>query len=143
MKRNYYYMIWADAINRLKAVNGDNNSWKFYSMAFITLAMAFNLMVLMTILEKHILKIRFYNLDFNVFPGTKLNNALEFIVLFCLVPFAINYFLIFRNNRYESLIKQYKSYNGKLAATYIVASYFLPLILLVIAFLITKLIHIL
>lgn len=134
-------MIWVDTISRLKAVKGNNSSWKFSSMAFITLAMALNLAIIITILVKHIFKTRFYNLDLHVFPGTKLNNALEFLLLFFLIPFIINYFLIFRNKMYESLLKKYKSYNGKLAAIYLLGSYFLPFILLLIALLIHELIR--
>ena len=140
MKRNPYYLVWSDAINRLRFVNPTSNSWKFYSMLFITVAMAMNLAILVTIIERHVLKIDAYHLDFQHYIGVKLNTVLNFTIKFFLPPFVLNYFLIFRRKRYEIITKQYKSYNGKLAVTYIILSLFLPVILIIVAFLVSKII---
>lgn len=134
MKRNIYYIVWSNAINRLRFVNPNGNSWKFYSMLFITIAMAMNLAMLVTIIERHVLKIDSYHLNFQHYIGVKLNTVLDFTVKFFFPPFVLNYLLIFRRKRYEFITKQYKSYNGKLAVTYIILSLFLPVILIVLGF---------
>lgn len=79
-----------------------------------------NLAMLVTIIERHVLKIDSHHLDFQHYIGVKLNAVLDFIVKFFLPPLVLNYFLIFRQKRYEFITKQYKSYNGKLAVTYII-----------------------
>jgi hypothetical protein len=123
-------MIWVDAITRLKSRPENVGMWKFYSMIFISMAMALNLLVIVTIIEKHILKYSFYQLNIDVFPGSKIDSFINFFLLFLALPLSINYLLIFRNNRYEKLIEIYKAHNGKLCVSYLILSYFLPLILL-------------
>ncbi|PVD50038.1 hypothetical protein DC498_22220 [Terrimonas sp.] len=98
-------------------------------MIFMTLAMAFNFVLIMTILEKFILRNYFYKIDIPFFP-VRVNNVLTYVILFILPCALINYLLIFRNRRYEKLLNKYPYYNGKLFISYFVISMFLPIVLM-------------
>ena len=103
-------------------------------MIFMTLAMTANLGLIMTIFERFILKKSFYNINFSFLPR-RVNDVLDYLILFILPCFVINYLLIYRNKRYEKLFELYPNYNGKLAASYIAISFMVPVILLLIGFL--------
>jgi hypothetical protein len=134
-KMNLYYKIWVDGIVKLRSLPANKGMWKFYAITFITMAMAVNLLLIMTILQKNIFKYSFYELPIT-FSESKLSSLFNFFILYFLPPLLINYFLIFRNNRYEELIGKYKSYNGKLCVSYLMVSYFLPFVLIIVAALI-------
>jgi hypothetical protein len=128
--KNIYYQIWVDGIVRLKSQTANKGMWKFYSMCFITMAMALNIALIMAILQRNILHYYFYNLNVSITPSHKFNSLLEYFILYFSIPLLVNYLLIFRNKKYLKLIEQYKTYNGILCVTYLMASYFLPFILL-------------
>ncbi len=135
---NLYYKIWVDAIVKMRSLPANKGLWKFYSITFISTAMAVNLALIIALIQRHILRFTFYQIKIDIFPGTKIDALISFFILYFSIPLVINYFLIFKNNRYELLIEKYKSYNGKLCAAYLVISYFLPLILLYLSYFITK-----
>lgn len=124
-----YYRVWVDCIERARRQPANKQNWQIGSMIFMTLAMAFNFVLIMTILEKYVFKNYFYKLDFYFLP-VRINNILSYIFLFILPCIIINYLLIFRNKRYEKLTKQYPYYNGKLFITYFLTSLMLPIVLL-------------
>jgi len=95
----------------------------------MTLAMAFNLVLVMTILEKFVFKRYFYKIEFPYLP-VRVNNVLSYLILFILPCALMNYLLIFRNDRYEKLLNKYPYYNGKLFISYFLISMFLPIILM-------------
>ena len=129
---NIYYKIWIDCIQRALSIPANKGNWKRYTMIFMSMSMALNFMVFIAILQREILDVSFYHLSLDIFPGRKLDAFMSFFILFLSPMLLINYFLIFRNNRYEILIKKYKTYNGKLFISYFLASLILPLLLLVI-----------
>jgi hypothetical protein len=131
-----YYKIWVDGITKLRSRPENKGMWKFYAVVFTSMAMAFNIGLLMAIIQRYILKRSFFDVKITIFHQSRLNGFASFFILYLLVPLVINYLLIFRNNRFETLITKYKSYNGKLYATYLVVSFFLPFILIAIAALI-------
>ena len=124
-----YYKIWVDGITKLRSRPENKGIWNFYAIVFISMAMAINLALIMSILQRNILKHTFYDIQFSIFSQRILNQLVSFFVL---------YLLIFRDNRYEKLITRYKSYNGRLCAISLVSSYFLPFILLIIAYFFNK-----
>ncbi len=128
-----YYRIWVDFIKRALQDPANRSNWKQAGMLFITLAMASNLILIMTILERHVLKRTIYTIDFSFLPS-RANSVLSYIVLFILPCWITNYLLIFRNKRYLKLLERYPDYNGKLAASYCVISFMLPIVLLSIGF---------
>lgn len=132
---NLYYKIWVDGILKAKSRPQNRKDWKVYTLIFTSMAMALNLIVIVTIIESHILHKSFYELDFDIFPGTNLDAFMSFFILFLLPPLLLNYLLIFRGNRYEKLIKRgYKYYNGKLYAGYFLGSLILPPFSLLLAY---------
>jgi hypothetical protein len=131
-----YYKIWVDTLVRVKAQPQNKGRWKTLSFVFISIAMALNFITIISILQRNVLGATFYNLEIDVFPGTKLDALLKFVILFLLPVVIVNYLFIFHNKKYEMLIEKYKTHNGKLGITYLLLSYFLPLILLVLAYLI-------
>ena len=73
-----------------------------------------------------------------MFPSEEINSFLNFFLNFFLPPLIINYFLIFRNKNYEKLLLKYKYCNGKLFASYFICSLFLPIVLILLAYLLMK-----
>lgn len=136
---NIYYKIWADLIIRMKTLPQNKNNWKLYSFVFMSMAMSLNLMVLMSVIQKHILDLYFYNFSVDFFPGVKLNAAMKYLILFFLPVAFLNYYFIFYKNKYQKLLKIRKSSNGKLAASYLLTSYFSPFALLLLAYVLNKL----
>lgn len=124
-----YYRIWVDCIERARRQPANKENWQIGSMIFMTLPMAFNFILIMTILEKFVLKNYFYKIYFSFLP-VRVNNVLSYIFLFILPCVFVNYLLIFRNKRYEKLLKKYPYYNGKLFITYFLISLMLPIGLL-------------
>ncbi|MNU17097.1 hypothetical protein D3C71_52760 [compost metagenome] len=133
-----YYKIWVDCIQRARAQAQNKKDWKIYTMVFMSMAMALNFILFMAILQRNVLHKSFYNLDLDIFPGTKLDAVISFLLLFLLPPLAINYLLIFRNNKYEYLIQKYPYHNGKLFIGYFLGSLAFPFILLLIGYFLEK-----
>ena len=132
---NLYYKIWVDGIIQLRSNPKNKGIWIFYAVVFTAMANAFNLVLFTTILDRYILKRDFYDVKITFFHKSWLNGFASFFILYLLAPLIVNYFLIFRNRRYEKLIPRYKTYNGKLYLTYVLGSLFLPFIALVVAYL--------
>jgi hypothetical protein len=129
---NIYYKIWVDCIVKARSIPANKNNWKRFTMIFMSMAMAINFAMIMAILQRNILGCSFYDFRADKFTGTKLDAFISFFALYLLPMLLINYFLIFRNNRYELILEKYKSYNGKLFISYFLASLILPLSLIVI-----------
>lgn len=130
-----YYRIWVDFIRRARENPANMNNWKQVSMLIMTMAMTFNLMLLLTILERYVLKKNIYkNIDIAFLPH-RVNSVLTYLLLFFLPCLLINYIFIFRNKRYMKLIDRYPYYSGKLAAVYCVISFIVPALLVLIGFL--------
>ncbi|MCL2291302.1 MAG: hypothetical protein FWC34_11480 [Bacteroidetes bacterium] len=132
---NIYYKIWVDNILRLRSQKQNKDTWQEWSMIIMTAAMTANFMLFMAIFERHILGFSFYEFNIvspNVVPIEGANDFLNTLVLFVLPCFVINYLLIFRKKRLKKLIRKYKypNYHGKLAATYVLISFLLPLVLI-------------
>ena len=124
-----YYRIWVDCITKASQQAGNKQNWPVITMVTMTMAMNFNLVLFMTVLQKHILHNYFYHFDLSFLP-TYISKLFSYVVLYILPCIAINYLLIFRHRRYEDLLKQYPNSNGKLFLIYFLISMLLPIILL-------------
>ena len=62
-----YYKIWVDGITKLRSRPENKGVWKFYAMVFISMAIAINLALIMSILQRNILKHAFYDIQFSIF----------------------------------------------------------------------------
>lgn len=120
-----YYLIWVDCLVRLKSQPGNNNNWQVLGMIFMTVTMAVDLLFLITILEKYILDYFFYELKIPVIPR-EIGDPISFAILYLGPPLVINYILIFRNSRYEKLIKKYEYHGGRLFIAYMAIALFVP-----------------
>jgi hypothetical protein len=129
-----YFKIWVDLIIRACSIPANKKNWKRLKMTFMSMAMALNFMLFMAILQRNILRFSFYDFKVDIFHGTKLDAFISGFVLYLLPMLLINYFLIFWNNRYEILLKKYKSYNGRLFFVYFFTSLGVPLIIFILIF---------
>jgi len=126
-----YYRIWVDCITRLRSIEANKDNWQTKGIIAMSTAMTFNFVLLMVIIQKNILDYYFYEINIPILSGFQ-NYILTILILYFLPCVIINYLLIFRNKRYEKLLKKYPYSNGKFIVTYILISMFLPLILLLI-----------
>jgi hypothetical protein len=124
-----YYRIWVDCITRGRSQKGNRDNWPLGTMTFMSMSMTFNFVLIMVILQQYILGYYFWTIHFDFLPNL-LSNVLSFVILFVLPCVTMNYLLIFRNKRYEVLVKKYPYYNGKLFISYFLTSLLLPIILL-------------
>lgn len=123
-----YYRIWVDLIIRARSRPANKQNWPRGTMFFMSISMAFNLLLLMVVLQQYVLGYFLYSINLNYLPR-QLDYLFNFIILFFMPCIAVNYFFIFRNRRYDKLLKKYPYYNGKLFGTYFVSSMLVPIIL--------------
>lgn len=115
---NIYYLIWSDAIFRIKKYHPNKKNWKISLFTLITWVQALNLFIIF-------LWLKYFNiniipvLDFDIFPGTMLDGFFSFTIKFALLPGIINYFLIFHKNRYEKIILCYPKSKHRYALIYL------------------------
>lgn len=131
--KSIYYKIWADCIHKATSLPSNQKNWKVYTTIFMSMAMALNLALIIAIFQRNVIRSVFYEVKVDIFPGTKLDSFLSFFLLYLIIPILINYFLIFRRNRYEKLLTKYQSYNGKLFISYFLASLILPASILIVS----------
>lgn len=115
--KNYYYLIWADAILSFRRYHPDNSNWKVGVFFLQTSMNALNLWIIL-------LWLKYFNIDIvpdfrlYIFPGTKLNSLLEFAIQFASPCMLLNYFLILYKNRYEKIIAKYGQEETRYAGNY-------------------------
>jgi hypothetical protein len=123
---NPYILICVDILVKSKSnpknKNKDLNDLKFYFVVFMSLLMSLNLFVIIHSLENFIIKVKFYNFQFDYFEGNRLDYIISYFVLYFLPPSIINIFTINYILKINDLSK-YKYFNGRLSLFYIVASY--------------------
>ena len=103
--KNYYYLIWADALQRPKHHHPYDKDLKIKSFLLVTW---FDAMYLGSIAGW----LNFFNICnlfhyFNLTGNAKINAFLSYAILFFIPFLVINYFLIFWKNKYENIIKKY------------------------------------
>jgi hypothetical protein len=116
-----YYKVWADVIIAAKKKK-NNNDWKML-IIYLAVFQALNyLTVLLGIMA--ITKIEFsFAIEFDIFPGKMLDSFLSGFI-FMMLPFIlINYFLILYKDKYKVIIKKYNDMGGKLCLTYMIVSF--------------------
>ena len=91
--------------------------------------MVLNFLLVVNIIQLFILKRTLYTVDLYFLPAI-LKTKAEFLLRFVVPVVLINYLLIFRNDRYQKLIKRYPYRNGKLFLAYFLCSLGVPVVLL-------------
>ena len=132
--KNLYFKIWVDVIIKIRKNPLRKEDWKLMVQIYMAITMALNLMFLFAILQRNILHFSFYDIEINLFSSKILNDLISGFILFFLPPLLINYLLVFKNEKYLMLIEKYKSQNINYFFGYFFTSLFLPLIVLIIAF---------
>jgi len=124
-----YYSIWVDIITRLRSREDLKKNWQLKSMIFMSIAMTFNFVLFMVILQRQILGYYFYEINISFLSG-HMNYILTILILFILPCVIVNYLLIFQGKRYEKLVDKYPYKNGKLFLSYLSISILLPITLM-------------
>jgi hypothetical protein len=123
--------MWSDMVLTARKNGNFTDKWKDFNY-ILPIFQGMNLLGFLFIFKI------FFNINLpslyviDVFPGKMLDGAFVGITTFMLPFYLMNYFLIIRNNRYEKIIVNYKSYNGKILLYYILFSiltFFVPIIL--------------
>lgn len=127
-----YYLIWVDMIVRAQSQPGNEKNWKVMTMVFMTVPMIIDFLFLMTIIEVYLVKENFYEINIPYLSDT-VAEPIGFVVTYILPPLLINYFLIFWKRRYKRLITKYRSYDGKLAMSYIIIGLFVPVFIVLLS----------
>jgi hypothetical protein len=133
--KNWYYILWSDAINYTRSSMRTIGVWKTQTSVFISFFMSINIMVIIFICEKIVKTQLVSDFIFNFFKIVGIPSVSSFFSFFLLLfipPFLINYFLIFHNKKWEKIRKKYPHYGGKLYKGYFFFSIGLPLAPLVI-----------
>jgi 1-acyl-sn-glycerol-3-phosphate acyltransferase len=117
-------MLWADAIIKFRKSNPENSNWKLGVYLSITSINALNLWIVFLWLKYFDIYI-IPSLNIDIFPGTNLNNLVDFVIRFASPFILLNYFLIFYNNRYEKIISKYNQEEKKYAGNYCMIVLFL------------------
>ena len=137
---NLYFRIWADAIIRLRSIPKNVGMWKFYSMTFISVAMALNMWFLIFLVIAHGgITFPHFPFELNVLPGSKLNGFLSFFSSFLLPMLLINYYFIFYQGKWKGLIIKARYRNGRLFMSYFLGSLIVMVLYFVVLFVIVKL----
>lgn len=120
--RNIYYEIWVDAIVRVNTKNPNEKNWKILLYMYVTLSNSLNLSTIDVLLKSFGIDIP--TVEVAIFPLRMFNSFASFVMRYASVFIPLNYFLIFRNDRYKKLIKIYPYRNGRLGITYMMVSLF-------------------
>ena len=117
-----YYKIWVDAIAKEQSKKVEGRNFKLYTLIPISLLQGINLLTFfywMKVIVNRSLPLFF---GVNIFHARLINDFIA-IVLTLFIPFVIlNYLLIFSNDRYEELLKEYRNQDGKLYRKYTLIS---------------------
>jgi len=118
-----YYKIWADAIISTREKRAEAGSWKGFTIVPLSLVMGLNLFTFFIWMKKlvnHYLPLVF---KVSIFNARLLNDFVS-VVLTLFIPFVIlNYLLIFANNQYETITSEFGSRGGKLYQKYVLISF--------------------
>lgn len=117
---NIYYKLWVDAIINDKEYKRNENGWK--SSVFWLISTANVLNVIFVYMWLNYFQILNLQSIFNASTNLVSISLVEIFIIYYLPIVVINYFLIFRKERYKKLIIKYSHYNGKLALYYGLAS---------------------
>ncbi len=115
--RNFYYIYWADAIQRIRKFHPQKKNWKISLYVFNSWIHALNLFIIFLWLKYfHIINIKLP--EINIFPGDMIDGFLSFALVFATPFFIFNYFLIFYKNRYKKITDKYHVKDGNYAMPY-------------------------
>lgn len=127
---NLYYKIMVSSIYTSKNNGFMSDIWKFTSNFYVAIAISANILTIYVLINNHLFP---RSLDFILIEILN-NNAYNFLMnmaIYNVIPIMlINYYFVFRDKKYNMLIKEFnQSYNKKTFAIYFLISFFSPLFL--------------
>jgi hypothetical protein len=124
-----YYKIIVSSIYTAQNNGVMSDIWKIASNFYVAVAISGNVMILYILLNNMLFPHCLEFLNIKIVTSFKHNFTLN-LIIYTWIPFMIlNYFLVYRKNKYKQLIKDYKLfYNKKLFAFYFSISILLPII---------------
>jgi len=104
--RNWYYIIWSDAIRSIRKNHPKDKNWKANIFIYITFIHSANFwFVLVWLQHFNVITIPKISIDF--FGIHFLDGFLSFAIRFALPFVVLNYVLVFNKNRYEKILTKY------------------------------------
>lgn len=136
---DFYYRIWVDGIVKFRSNPTERSFWKLSVSIYINTAIAIILIALLSIISKTYFGGKhLFGISVSLFQIRRLNLLLGFAINYILPLIIINYFLIFRNKRYEKLLLKYQHYQGRLFNWFCFLGISAPPILLIIYMLLSR-----
>lgn len=117
-----YYKIWVDCILKAQSKPENLNNWKVFTMVFMSISMALNLVFLLFVFSDLGITEKIFIIPIDIFTGTKIDAFFSFFISYLLPFLTLNYFLIFYKEKYNQLVSKYKYHNGKLFVAYFLSS---------------------
>ncbi len=103
--------------------------WRFLSNFYVACAVCGNCLLLFLLINNNLFPRSLDFLNFTYLEVGKYNFLLNLLLLVIVPVMMLNYLLVYRNGRYEELIKQYPSaYNKILFGLYFSISFLMPII---------------
>ena len=115
---NIYYEIWTDCITKARSLPKNKSDWKLYTLLFMSMAMALNLVFILFILAEIKITYKIFIIPVDIFPGTKIDAFISFFISYLLPFLIINYYFVFFKEKYKTILLKYKFRNGKLFLSY-------------------------
>lgn len=136
--KRLYYRLWLDTIDRFKEKQGSSYAGKFYSVLFINFAFALNSILIYGIIVFGILNCKNALLRLDFIEDKRIEYPIVAFIQFFSPFYILNYFLIFRKDRYLKLKERYPSNNWRLGTALGLILYMIPILILAIFFLYKK-----
>ena len=138
MIKKFYYTLWTDVILQLQKNPYNKKSWKWYSLFVMSFIFGANYVPLLAILPDGLDPLVWFR-EFRFASSNFLDTLLHGMILFLLPGYILHYFLVFYKKKYERFTKVYKFHNGKLFTKYMLISFFVPLSVLVVGMIVSRL----
>lgn len=114
--RNIYYEIWVDSIVGFRKHNPRRKDWKITIFVINTTVNALNLFAIDVVLK--LFGVKTFRVEMDILQLQMLNSFASFVIQYASIFILLNYFLIFRKDKYLMLIEVYPHRNGKFAMLY-------------------------
>lgn len=110
-----YYKIMISSIYTAQNNGPMSDIWKFASNFYFAFATSMYIMFICRILDSFIIKNKLSFLVLKIMNHSKYNFILNVFVYIILPIMSINYYTFLKDNKYRTLIKEYKNYYTKKA----------------------------
>lgn len=131
MIKDIYYKIAVSTIFTIQE-SPNKNIWKVVSMIFLSVNFTLNVILLWLVIDEFIFSGFTSFLSITYFSSNFINLLVAILIYILLPIITLNYFLIFKDKKYESLLEKYSvNKTKKMFAIHFLCSYFFGLILMI------------